>query len=298
MTRAVTRISDQISEELASLERRAVLAAKKLTSRLRVRATGAAARGAPPKLGGELKQFVSPILRDAMVAAHLSAVRRSQLIYQQQGAKLKPSKVLQLDGVFDAVVERLVRQMGVPTSKITALQKQYDTRALKVVDKVSANVEKRLRQATLDLVKEGAHTKDAVETMGREFDKLGVGREDYQLEAIFRTQSQLAYNAGRYDADQDPAVQEILWGYEYVTVGDDRVRPAHQELEGATFEKDDPALKKLWPPNGWNCRCQLIPIFDEPDDPQEAPDDAEPDKGFGFSPADAFGARGFGLCLT
>jgi SPP1 gp7 family putative phage head morphogenesis protein len=41
----------------------------------------------------------------------------------------------------------------------------------------------------------------------------------------------------------------------YVTVGDDRVRPAHRELEGVTRPVDDPFWSIYYPPNGWNCRC-------------------------------------------
>jgi len=46
---------------------------------------------------------------------------------------------------------------------------------------------------------------------------------------------------------------------EYRTVGDNRVRPAHQILDGLILESSDPMWDKIWPPNDWNCRCTVLP---------------------------------------
>ena len=46
---------------------------------------------------------------------------------------------------------------------------------------------------------------------------------------------------------------------EYRTVGDNRVRKTHKELDGKVFAKDDPIWNKIYPPNDWNCRCTVIP---------------------------------------
>lgn len=43
----------------------------------------------------------------------------------------------------------------------------------------------------------------------------------------------------------------------YDTVGDDRVRPSHQELEGVVRPVDDDFWDLYYPPNGWNCRCDV-----------------------------------------
>lgn len=47
--------------------------------------------------------------------------------------------------------------------------------------------------------------------------------------------------------------------WEYKTVGDDKVRPEHQLLEGIILPANDPRWKEIWPPNGWKCRCYIIP---------------------------------------
>lgn len=47
--------------------------------------------------------------------------------------------------------------------------------------------------------------------------------------------------------------------WEYKTVGDDRVRPGHRALHGLILPANDPRWLKLYPPNGWNCRCYVVP---------------------------------------
>jgi hypothetical protein len=46
---------------------------------------------------------------------------------------------------------------------------------------------------------------------------------------------------------------------EYSTVGDRNVRPSHALLDKFTAPKSDSFWKNNYPPNGWNCRCTVIP---------------------------------------
>ncbi len=46
---------------------------------------------------------------------------------------------------------------------------------------------------------------------------------------------------------------------EYRTVGDSRVRKEHEDLDGLILEFSDPLWAKIYPPNGWGCRCIVIP---------------------------------------
>ena len=47
--------------------------------------------------------------------------------------------------------------------------------------------------------------------------------------------------------------------WEYRTVGDDRVRPSHRQLEGVVLPYNDARWKKIFPPNDWRCRCRVVP---------------------------------------
>lgn len=46
---------------------------------------------------------------------------------------------------------------------------------------------------------------------------------------------------------------------EYRTVGDNKVRKEHEDLDGLRLPPNDPLWSKIYPPNDWNCRCTVIP---------------------------------------
>jgi SPP1 gp7 family putative phage head morphogenesis protein len=79
----------------------------------------------------------------------------------------------------------------------------------------------------------------------------------HRLETIYRTNMQTSYNAGRYV--QAKAIEKLLPYWEYVAVLDDRTRPDHSKLDGTILPADDPAWGTIHPPNGFNCRCTVLP---------------------------------------
>ena len=46
---------------------------------------------------------------------------------------------------------------------------------------------------------------------------------------------------------------------EYRTMEDNRVRPEHAILDNLVLATDDPRWNTIYPPNGWNCRCLVLP---------------------------------------
>lgn len=47
--------------------------------------------------------------------------------------------------------------------------------------------------------------------------------------------------------------------WQYKTVGDDKVRPEHRLIDDIMIPADDPRWNKIFPPNGWKCRCYVVP---------------------------------------
>ncbi len=78
------------------------------------------------------------------------------------------------------------------------------------------------------------------------------------------------YNENYLNAEYNHAVANaqtaILWNQfndddwiEYSTAGDERVRNSHAAMDGITMLKTSPFWNTHWPPNGWNCRCTVVP---------------------------------------
>lgn len=58
----------------------------------------------------------------------------------------------------------------------------------------------------------------------------------------------------RFMAEKDTVTPFV----QYQTVGDDKVRPQHQVLDGKIFSLNDKEAMQLWPPNGYGCRCEML----------------------------------------
>jgi SPP1 gp7 family putative phage head morphogenesis protein len=226
------------------------------------------------------------LLAQGMAAAHVAGRNRS--------AMMAPAGIALRLGPFDTATRFMVRRMALTPAQLLDLEKLYTAEALRIITVAENNIEALLRVTLAETTAEGLHIREGKNRLLRAFDVAGLTpNNSYTMEAIFRTQTNLAYGAGRWQADQDEAIQEILWGYKYVTVGDDRVRPEHVGWEGVTLPKDDPFWATHWPPNGWGCRCAVISIFDEPDKEVPPPETVivdgkkvrpEIDDGFAFNP--------------
>lgn len=79
--------------------------------------------------------------------------------------------------------------------------------------------------------------------------------------------------------------REALPYLRFETVGDDRVRYAHQLLHGVTRHIDDAFWDTWMPPVGWNCRCDVLQVADgETEVPETLPDDKQAPPAFRFNP--------------
>lgn len=224
-----------------------------------------------------------PVVRDAMVIAYLLGVDR---VYQA----IAPRVELALKTVFRESVDWHRRRLKMSVKDLRQLSKQLEATALQVLSTTSVFNERALQRTMLRIQKEGMHVREGKRELAKTFDSLGlVPKSSHQLETIFRTQTQIAYSAGQARVEEDPDIAELIWGYEYVTVDDDRVRPEHAGLDGVILPKDDPFWTRNSPPNGWNCRCQRIPVLDPPEEEVKPPavfEGVRPgaDEGFRVSP--------------
>lgn len=209
-------------------------------------------------------------LTDAQVAAHLLGIRRTRL------------NLVQLS-ILDEVLTTI---QGISQQRVNNLRRVYEPKTVEVLANLTTRVNSAVRDELAASISEQLSFAATRKRIAQTLSDVGITPSNsFYIDNIVRTQTQLAYGAARWREYQKPEFQEILWGFRYVTVGDDRVRTSHRRLDGTTLPKDHEFWKKFFPPNGYACRCQAIPIFDKTK-VKQPPSDVEPDPGFNFNPGD------------
>jgi SPP1 gp7 family putative phage head morphogenesis protein len=252
--------------------------------------------------GGDIRRSIEiglaglrELLVQAMTYSRLRGLERSQKVAADQTGKIAASRGLSLAfaPAYTRGLKFLRQRQELSEADLAKMEEQADQHVVRVLAKTTEAAQSKLMETVSEIHRKGLHNRAAISELRDAWSSLGLTeRNSFQIEATFRTQSQLAYAAGQAQYEKDPDIQSVLWGYKYVTVGDNRVRPTHVPLDGTTLPKDDPFWQKNRPPNGWACRCQVIPLYRERavvEPPKKAVIDGkeiEPgaDKGFQFNP--------------
>ena len=77
------------------------------------------------------------------------------------------------------------------------------------------------------------------------------------LRAEYNFVSTSAEMAARWEEFEKDGDRYFL---QYRTVGDDRVRKEHAALDATTLPVEHPFWDTHYPPNGWNCRCNVVQV--------------------------------------
>lgn len=82
------------------------------------------------------------------------------------------------------------------------------------------------------------------------------------LQAEWQTVRTAAQMAEKWERLQE--TKDLFPNLVFRTVGDERVREAHAELDGIIKPIDDEFWSKYYPPLDWRCRCDAIPTAEKP----------------------------------
>jgi len=261
-----------------------------LASALRSWRSGTSVQGA---IADGLKEM-EELLLQATMYAELRGMDRTSKTFQEQTGRDETQPVAAARGpAYTRGIRFLQRRLKLSPTQLAAMTAGANQEVVQVVATATVAAQKKIQEAVVEIAKENLTTREGTKALRQAWAAEGLGeRNGFQLEAIMRTQTQLAFAAGMSMYERTPEISEILWGYKYVTVGDDRVRESHIGLDGVTLPKEDSFWRANKPPNGWACRCQLIQVF-RPRKKVAAPNQVTvdgklvpqgADEGFGFDP--------------
>lgn len=79
-----------------------------------------------------------------------------------------------------------------------------------------------------------------------------------RLRLIFDTNTRQAYATGLWQrVERTKRTHPYV---RYITRQDERVRASHREWDNLVLPVDDEFWHQHWPPNGWRCRCRVMPM--------------------------------------
>lgn len=189
-----------------------------------------------------------------MEISALVGQRRAEIDYAR-GAGVS----LSLDSLHD-VFKAIKKPKKKPARNVIDLRQEYRKLAKKAGGKAVAKISESLLGRVNTLIDDGALLKTARREIRKTLQSAGAyGADDYLLNTLFRTHSQIATQGAYWQELED---HPTLWGYLYSTADDERVRPGHALLDGTTLPIGHKLWRKIAPPNGYNCRCYVIPLFD------------------------------------
>lgn len=123
-------------------------------------------------------------------------------------------------------------------------------------------------EARLAAINELLIDKDKLEIRNyKQFEKLALERVSTLNKAYLRTEHNLSVAVGQGAAAYHRALSEkdtVTTYVQYQTAGDSKVRDSHRLLDGKIFNLSDPEAMRLWPPNAYGCRCEMVQYIGEP----------------------------------
>jgi SPP1 gp7 family putative phage head morphogenesis protein len=268
---ALTRTHLLSLKDLQAAERHGVRKAVAIQTKLQRRIFGILRSGQVPM---DFTQQIADMLREPI----LEAVQTADLLGRKRGKITANRTGFKLD-IHSAAVKAFDRQEALEAKGA------HEQEALSAIQGFAQEIEQKIRDEVREAILQGEPLAESKKRLMKTFNRLGITPSNKgQIEQIVRTQTQMAFSAGRWKVERlDPDIDEMLWGYKYVTAGDNRVRPEHANLDGVVLPKDHAFWDSFMPPNGYNCRCQAIPLYDRRP-VQFPPREAEPDRVFNFNP--------------
>lgn len=199
-----------------------------------------------------LFSFDTKVIDDAIKSIHDNGKYETKLLGEKSGEKL----ILENYKVLHKAL-----QNGISSYKETSnIKTEIDpnvTRALEInaFNFAGWKAAKTMSEAGITLIGDDGNIKPFnvfKKEAGDVFKKQGLN-----LIAEYQHASQASEMAAYWsDIEKDGD----RYNLQYRTMGDNKVRKAHQELNEVTLPPSDAFWNSYYPPNGWGCRCNVVQV--------------------------------------
>ncbi len=206
------------------------------------------------QVGGVMAQYLAgfDLLGRAHVieAAHKKTGKKFKLATSTRFTDLAFEKV-----PFTQAIQRVLNLIGMSRDAFDGLAQKYQKQAFTIAGISDVKLIEKIKDALADVMDSGGTIEDFRNAVNDLTSEASVEKlAQTQIDSVFQTAVQSAYQGGRLEQMSDPDVKAALPYWVYRTAGDDRVRESHDALDGFAARNDDPVWGKIYPPCGYNCR--------------------------------------------
>jgi hypothetical protein len=163
---------------------------------------------------------------------------------------------------FEEQIAFFLGKVNMPTAAWTDAWNEDHDRAFVVAGAMRDDMLADFRAAVDKAISQGT----TLEEFRRDFDSIVEkygweynGGRNWRSKVIYDTNLRTSYMAGRFAQLQRSKSFLPYWQYvhsDFVT----HPRPMHLAWDGLILSADDPWWEEHYPPNGWGCRCTVVPL--------------------------------------
>jgi SPP1 gp7 family putative phage head morphogenesis protein len=149
-----------------------------------------------------------------------------------------------------------VQRVGYPADDYYKLEEWVRTQGFTVSHVTTYQMMLRVKRQLTKVIAEGGNLRDFSLWAKSEFPTWTRA----YTELVFRQNVFSSYAAARFRQINDPDVARVFEILLYDAVNDERTREEHARMGGTQWKRDEfPA--GWWPPNGFNCRCEVRAVL-------------------------------------
>lgn len=163
------------------------------------------------------------------------------------------------DVQFQEAIAQLRAKTALSPDAFRALDAAAKAKAFSVAGLTDRYALETLREGLAQAVESGATVNDWLDRAEEFLTDRGLGTESpWHLRLVYRQNTFEAYSSGR--REQMTRVAEARPFWQYITVGDENVRPDHALLDGVIRPAGDAFWDQYYPPWDYGCRCTVVSL--------------------------------------
>jgi SPP1 gp7 family putative phage head morphogenesis protein len=184
---------------------------------------------------------------------------------------------------FNEAIRSFRRRVPMAEQDWIDLDQEQRSRAFKVAWVAHADIAEDIAAGVDRAIRDGSTLADFKSEMLDVLDDWAMP-EGPHLQTIFRTNLSLAYNQGRREIFNKPAVRAARPYLRFDAIDDDRIDEECEDADGTVLAADDPWWDTHQTPLHFNCRCHQTALSKD-----EAEDEGIDDEGPDIDAAEGFG---------